>query len=292
MQTRIPLPLLAVIALLTALLPGCAQDDPEAEAGVEVEDITDDAEDANPYFDPVSLIGEEVTVSGEVSDYLDGGGFRISGDEFGDTGLPVVSDGDTALAEGQLVQVTGEVVEFDRDALEAEGYVIDDGFADDLAIAATQVEALEPVTAANEGDLTIPAQLESNDDFEILSGVIVDAGIEELLSNEGPLTVFAPDDEAFEAMPEATMRELSQAENKLADLLRYHVVEGELGVEELAEMDTVTTLQGADLEITHEENGTEGLFINGVPIEEPGFDASNGVIHALPEVLVPPASAS
>ena len=73
MQTRIPLPLLAVIALLTALLPGCAQDDPEAEAGVEVEDITDDAEDANPYFDPVSLIGEEVTVSGEVSDYLGGG---------------------------------------------------------------------------------------------------------------------------------------------------------------------------------------------------------------------------
>jgi uncharacterized surface protein with fasciclin (FAS1) repeats len=120
--------------------------------------------------------------------------------------------------------------------------------------------------------------------FTTLAAAVEAAGLTETLSGEGPFTVFAPTDEAFAALPEGTLDELLANPEQLASILTYHVVEGEVTSDQLTEGQEVTTVNGAPATITLEG----GLMINEAMITQPDIQASNGVIHVIDAVILPP----
>ena len=115
------------------------------------------------------------------------------------------------------------------------------------------------------------------------------AGLIEALKDEGPFTVFAPTDDAFERVPAQALSDLLQPENKekLTAILTYHVVPGKVTAHEAANLDSATTLQGQSLKITKQD----GLRVNQAKVIAPDVEASNGVIHVIDAVLMPATSA-
>ncbi len=125
-----------------------------------------------------------------------------------------------------------------------------------------------------------------NPDFSTLVAAVEAADLAETLSAEGPYTVFAPTDEAFEALPAGLLDALLLPENKevLTQILTYHVVEGEVMSADIEPGD-VPTVEGEDLTI---EVTGGAVTVNGATVEAADVEASNGVIHVIDEVLVPP----
>lgn len=124
--------------------------------------------------------------------------------------------------------------------------------------------------------------------FNTLVAAVRAAGLEETLRSEGPYTVFAPTDEAFAALPEGTVENLLKPENRdqLAAILTYHVVAGKTKSTSLAGKTlSAATVNGADLAI----DGTNGVTVNGSNVIKADIWTSNGVIHVIDAVLMPPA---
>jgi uncharacterized surface protein with fasciclin (FAS1) repeats len=144
-----------------------------------------------------------------------------------------------------------------------------------------ETEAAEPVA-----DETIVGVASSNPDFSTLVAAVQAAGLAETLSAPGPYTVFAPTNEAFEALPAGLVDALLLPENKevLTQILTYHVVEGEVMSADV-QPGKVPTVEGEDLTIKVND-GT--VTVNGATVEAVDVEASNGVIHVIDEVLVPP----
>jgi uncharacterized surface protein with fasciclin (FAS1) repeats len=115
------------------------------------------------------------------------------------------------------------------------------------------------------------------------------AGLVEALSADQPLTVFAPTDEAFDKLPAGTVANLLKPENKaqLASILKFHVVAGRVYSTDLLKAKEAKTLNGAKLTATM-ANGV--AKVNGAGLVATDIDASNGVIHVIDTVLMPPAS--
>jgi uncharacterized surface protein with fasciclin (FAS1) repeats len=133
---------------------------------------------------------------------------------------------------------------------------------------------------------TIVEVAAANEDFETLVAAVTAAGLAETLSGEGPFTVFAPTDEAFEALPEGVLDALLLPENKdaLTSILTYHVVSGEVMAADVTAGD-VPTVEGSTIAITTDG----GVKINDAAnVTATDVDASNGVIHVIDAVLVPP----
>jgi uncharacterized surface protein with fasciclin (FAS1) repeats len=110
------------------------------------------------------------------------------------------------------------------------------------------------------------------------------------LQGEGPFTVFAPTDSAFAALPDGTLESLLQPENKerLQAILQYHVVPATAMASDVVGMNAATTLQGSDVSI-QVENGTVTLMgQNSATVTQTDIEASNGVIHVIDAVLLPP----
>jgi uncharacterized surface protein with fasciclin (FAS1) repeats len=124
----------------------------------------------------------------------------------------------------------------------------------------------------------------ANGNFTTLLAAAEAAGLVETLKGEGPFTVFAPTDEAFAALPEGTVDGLLADPEALAAILTYHVIPGEVMSSDLTEGMTATTVNGADVTFTLEG----GPMINGANIIQPDVDASNGVIHVIDAVILPP----
>ena len=125
--------------------------------------------------------------------------------------------------------------------------------------------------------------------FTTLVAAVQAAGLADTLKGDGPFTVFAPTDAAFAALPEGTVEDLLKPENKdkLAAILTYHVVAGKVMAADIAGKETnAASVQGQDLKI----NATEGVFINDAAVATPDVEASNGVIHVIDKVLLPPSS--
>lgn len=120
--------------------------------------------------------------------------------------------------------------------------------------------------------------------FTILVDAVVSAGLADTLSGEGPFTVFAPTDDAFNALPEGTLDSLSSGE--LADILLYHVVAGAVDSTAVSSLVTATTLLGAPVNI---DSGA-GVMVNDASVVVADVAASNGIIHAIDSVLLPPAT--
>ena len=114
------------------------------------------------------------------------------------------------------------------------------------------------------------------------------AGLGEALSGEGPFTVFAPSDEAFAAVPAETLEALlADPEGQLTQILLYHVVPGKVMAADVTDGLAAETLQGAPLTFTVGADGS--VRIGEVNVVATDVAASNGVIHVIDAVLMPPA---
>ena len=124
--------------------------------------------------------------------------------------------------------------------------------------------------------------------FSTLVAAVQAADLVDTLKGEGPFTVFAPTDEAFAALPEGTLDSLLLPENKqqLTDILLYHVVPGQVMASDVVGLDSATTVLGKDATIKVEDGK---VFLNdNVEIIITDIETSNGVIHVIDSVLLPP----
>lgn len=133
---------------------------------------------------------------------------------------------------------------------------------------------------------TIVAVAASNDSFKTLTAALEAAGLTETLAGEGPFTVFAPTDAAFAALPAGTVEELLKPENKdqLIKVLTYHVVPGEATSSSLSSGE-VKTVEGSPIAV---EVSDQGVMVNKAKVVQPDIQASNGVIHVIDQVILPP----
>lgn len=126
--------------------------------------------------------------------------------------------------------------------------------------------------------------------FETLTSLLESAGLAETLKGEGPYTVFAPTDEAFEQLPQEALDSLSDPANvdELKEVLLYHVAEGDVASSDLSDGQQIETLQGTSVQVGIDDEGT--VTVNSATVTQPDVDASNGTIHVIDTVLLPDAS--
>ena len=122
--------------------------------------------------------------------------------------------------------------------------------------------------------------------FKTLIAAAKEAGLAGALTSKGPLTVFAPTDDAFSKLPEGTVASLLKPENKdkLAAILKYHVVLGRVYSEDALAAGKAKTLQGGSVRITIQDGVAK---VNKAKILATDIDASNGVIHVIDTVIMP-----
>jgi transforming growth factor-beta-induced protein len=137
-------------------------------------------------------------------------------------------------------------------------------------------------------DKNIPETATAAKKFTTLLAAVKAAGLAEVLSGPGPFTVFAPTDEAFGKLPGGTVESLLKPENKqkLVDILKYHVVPTRVYSEGAVKAGTAKTLEGQSITISASSGGAK---VNSSNLVATDVDASNGVIHIIDAVLMPPA---
>ncbi|MBE9226743.1 fasciclin domain-containing protein [Phormidium sp. LEGE 05292] len=150
----------------------------------------------------------------------------------------------------------------------------------------------EPAAApASEGTSTaqgqtIVALASTNDNFSTLKAALEAAGLTETLAGQGPFTVFAPTNAAFEALGKEKVQALLKPENKdkLIKVLTYHVVPGQVLSTELKSGKT-KTVEGAEVTVMVKDGKVK---VNNAQVTQADVKASNGVIHVIDKVLLPP----
>jgi uncharacterized surface protein with fasciclin (FAS1) repeats len=150
-------------------------------------------------------------------------------------------------------------------------------------------------TVATPGDAAAPAASAAGTIVEVASGsetfktlvaALTEAELTETLSGTGPFTVFAPTDAAFAALPDGTVEMLLKPENraKLVKILTYHVVPGAITSDKIAAGD-VNTVEGSPVTLTVADGK---VTVGGANVTQADIEASNGVIHAIDKVIMPP----
>ena len=125
-------------------------------------------------------------------------------------------------------------------------------------------------------------------DHTTLETAVIAAGLDDDLSSAGEVTVFAPTDAAFANLPAGVLDELlMNPTGNLAKILLHHVLGGEVVSSSLSDGQTATTLLGQGIDVTIDANG---VFISGAQVTVADIDASNGVVHVVDAVILPPAS--
>ena len=125
-------------------------------------------------------------------------------------------------------------------------------------------------------------------DFRTLVTAVTAASLVDTLKGEGPYTVFAPTDVAFAAVPKETLDALlADPKGTLTDVLTYHVVSGKVMASDLSDGMMIDTVNGAQLEVKINADGT--VMIGDATVTTADIATSNGVIHVIDTVLVPPA---
>jgi uncharacterized surface protein with fasciclin (FAS1) repeats len=153
-----------------------------------------------------------------------------------------------------------------------------------MILALTATTALSAPAFAQ--DMNIVETAVGAGSFTTLVAAVQAAGLVETLSGEGPFTVFAPTDEAFAALPEGTVESLLMEENRdqLVAILTYHVVPGAVMSTDLSDGMTAATVQGADITVSLGDS----VMINDATVVTADIEASNGVIHVIDSVIMPP----
>ena len=131
---------------------------------------------------------------------------------------------------------------------------------------------------------TLVAQI---DELSTLVNVVETAHLFKTLEGQSPLTVFAPDDEAFNKLPTGTADSLFKDKEKLTEVFTYHVINGKYMTTDLRATKKVKTVQGGILEI-HEQHWLQhGIKVNDAAIKEANLECTNGVLHIIDSALLP-----
>ena len=154
--------------------------------------------------------------------------------------------------------------------------------------AAAAMFAFAPIVNEAQAAKTIPEVAKAAGTFSTLLAAVDAAGLTETLLGKGPFTLFAPTDEAFAKLPAGTVQDLLKPENreKLKGILLYHVVSGKVNAATASTLTSAATVGGPTLKIMKMGNG---LMINEANVKTADVMASNGIIHVIDRVLLPPA---
>lgn len=157
-----------------------------------------------------------------------------------------------------------------------------------LAIAA--VAALGIVASAasvRAADQDIVETAAAAGQFKTLASALKEAGLVSTLKGPGPFTVFAPTDAAFAKLPAGTVENLLKPENKdkLTAILTYHVVPGRVTAADVTKLKEAKTVNGKMLNVSAKGSG---VMINDANVTQADITASNGVIHVVDTVILPP----
>ncbi|MFN9984464.1 MAG: fasciclin domain-containing protein, partial [Pirellula sp.] len=182
------------------------------------------------------------------------------------------------------IAVNGQRVDirFDEDGLKVDGAKV---LTTDILCDNGVIHVIDSVILP--GKATIPEIAKDSGTFEILLAAAKAAGLADVLGSTGPFTVFAPTDEAFEKLPKGTVEMLLKPENKskLVDILKYHVIPGRVYSERVLESKALKTLQGSPASVSLKDGSPR---IEQAKILKTDSDATNGVIHVIDSVIIPP----
>lgn len=145
---------------------------------------------------------------------------------------------------------------------------------------------LSPARAADKAEKDIVDTAVGAEQFNTLVTAVKKADLVDTLKGEGPFTVFAPTDEAFAKIPKKDLDNLLANKEALTSVLTYHVAPGKVMAADAAKVDSAKTVQGQPLKISV-KNGK--ATVNGANIIKTDIVCSNGVIHVIDAVLLPPA---
>jgi uncharacterized surface protein with fasciclin (FAS1) repeats len=187
-----------------------------------------------------------------------------------------------AVADGAVKVNEAMVVTADIEASNGVIHVID---AVLLPPVEEEAAATEAEAAAAPGNIAEVAAAAGN--FSTLLAAVEAAGLVDELTSEGPFTVFAPTDEAFAALPAGTLDTLlADPEGALRDILLYHVVAGKVMSTDLSDGMMADSLQGAPITVSIADGAVK---VNTANVVTADVEASNGVIHVIDAVILPPA---
>lgn len=139
------------------------------------------------------------------------------------------------------------------------------------------------VKKRRKGQRNIVETADSTGAFKTLIAALKEADLLSALEGEAALTVFAPTDDAFAKLPPGTLEKLLKNKKKLAEVLKYHVVSGELTAEDLEGVATAKTLQGQGVPV----DTSLGVRVGPAFVIKADIGCTNGVIHAIDTVLLP-----
>jgi uncharacterized surface protein with fasciclin (FAS1) repeats len=153
------------------------------------------------------------------------------------------------------------------------------------------------IAAAVVFGLAVPAQagMEKKDivdtavaagSFTTLAKALGAAGLVDTLKGPGPFTVFAPTDAAFAKLPKGTLEKLLADKEQLTKVLTYHVVAGNVQAADVVKLKDAKTVEGADVMIAVKG---KNVMVNNAHVVKTDIECSNGVIHVIDTVLLPPA---
>lgn len=131
--------------------------------------------------------------------------------------------------------------------------------------------------------VTIAASVDS---FTTLVAALKAAGLVDTLQGDGPFTVLAPTNDAFAELPEQTLQNLLEPENrdKLTEILTYHVIPGKVKAKDVKQLVSAQTVQGEKVMVTSNHGQ---LFVDNAQVLQADINASNGVIHVIDKVILP-----
>jgi uncharacterized surface protein with fasciclin (FAS1) repeats len=157
------------------------------------------------------------------------------------------------------------------------------------AVAATVIGIAAGSASAYAADKDIVDTAVAAGQFKTLAAALTAAGLVDTLKGPGPFTVFAPTDAAFAKLPAGTVDTLLKPENKvkLTAILTYHVVAGKVMAADVVKLKETKTVNGAMVAVKVDGGN---VMINNAKVTTADIEASNGVIHVIDTVLLPPAN--
>ncbi|TNF26358.1 MAG: fasciclin domain-containing protein [Deltaproteobacteria bacterium] len=179
-----------------------------------------------------------------------------------------------------------------RISVDADGMVV---LNDAVKVVTTDIAASNGVIHVIDAVLLPPEEPETNTIVDVVTGdarfstlatAVTAAGLADTLAGEGPFTVFAPTDAAFEKLPAGTLDALLADQDALVDVLTYHVVDGRVDAAAVTGLTSAMAKNGVDIMISVEEGAV--ILDGSVKVVETDIAVDNGVIHVIDAVLVPP----
>ncbi|MEM9714766.1 MAG: fasciclin domain-containing protein, partial [Actinomycetota bacterium] len=199
-------------------------------------------------------------------------------------------DGDTVVLNGGQAEVVTTDVEASNGIVHViDGVLLPPSIVEALAAAEEEAEPEEPEEPIEAAPETVVEFLAEDGRFTALVGAAGDLGLADALTAEGPLTVFAPTDDAF-ATAAAALGSDAEDTELLTQIVTYHVVDGSVTAEAAIAAGTSPTLQGE--EITFEEVDGQVVVAGSGVVTEADVETGNGLVHVVDAVLLPPTIAA